>query len=483
MRQAIAPSDAAAELLRRRAARKSLGAYIEYTTPGYVQSEFSCRVCAALDKFIEDVQSGLRPVLIFQAPPQHGKSEIVSRKLPAYLMGRFSSYRIAAASYSSTFADEISRDVRNNLASDSHLKLFPITEGGRKYSVNRNGEFSSPYGSGGYIGDGVGGGFTGRPADIFLIDDPIKNSQEALSPTTKEGHWNWYQSTSKTRMSANSGQIIMATSWSQDDLPGRIIAQLEGNPRLTVLRFPAINDPRESGYVPDLPLGALVPELHPLEQLLEIKAELSDYWWSAMYQQTAMTLGGNVFKEHGIRHYLPKDLPAKFEKVVISWDCTFKDTVGTDFVVGQVWGKAGVNSYLLAQVRDRMSFTRTLSEVVGLHNEWPAGREILIEDKANGPAVIDTLKSSVPGIIPIEPDGSKLARAYAITSYWEAGNIWVPHPDTESWVKDFISEISAFPASANDDQIDAMTQAIRRLYPLRKGLNISPAALLRAAAR
>ena len=408
--------------------------------------------------------------------PTHN-SEMVSRHLPAYLLGKFPDWRIAAASYSSTLADSMSLDVRRNLVSPEHLILFPLPEEKRKYSINRNGEFTSPYGKGAYIGDGVGGGFTGKPADIFIIDDPIKNAQEALSPTVKEGHWNWYQSTCKTRMSKNSGQIIMATSWAEDDLSARIIDLHRGDPRLTVLKFSAINDPGEVGYNPDLPLGPLVPELHPLEQLLELKAESSDYWWSAMYQQSPKSLGGNIFKESSIKYYLPKDLPTKFDKVIASWDCTFKDTDGTDFVVGQVWGKKGADSYLLDQIRARLSFTDTVLNVILLRDRWKATREILIEDKANGPAVIDVLKKRVPGIIPIEPDGSKIARAHAITSFWEAGNIYLPHPDIAPWIKEFVSELTAFPAGAHDDQVDAMTQAIRRLYPTFSGLNISQAAI------
>jgi len=476
----IGKKEAAAELLRRRAARTNLAEYIRYTTKCYVRSGFSNAVCAALDKFILDMQSGIRPVLILQAPPQHGKSEIVSRKLPAYLLGRFPDWRIAAASYSATLADSMSLDVRRNLISPEHLRLFPAPDVKSKYKIDRNGEFSSPNGAGSYIGDGVGGGFTGKAADCFIIDDPIKNAQEALSSTIKESHWNWYQSTSKTRMSANSGQIIMATSWSEDDLPARIASLHKGDPRLTILRFPAINEPGETGYNPELPRGPLIPELHPLSQLMEFKAELSDYWWSAMFQQSPKSLGGNVFKESGLRYYLPKDLPAKFDKVVASWDCTFKDTDGTDFVVGQVWGKSGANSYLLAQVRERMRFTKTIKAVVDMRNAWPKTREILIEDKANGPAVIDTLKSSVPGIIPIEPDGSKLARAHAITSYWEAGNVWLPHPELSPWVKDLVSELTAFPAAANDDQVDALTQALRRLYPIFNKLKISQGVLDKA---
>ena len=475
--------EAAAELLKRREARRQLAAYITYTNPKYKQSGFSAAVCAALDLFLDDVQAGRRPILVLQAPPQHGKSEIVSRKLPAYILGRFPDWRVGGASYSDELANAMAQDVRRNLADDRHRKLFPQPAEKRRYDVNRIGEFTAPGGSGGYLGVGVGAGLTGRPLDIGIIDDPVKNEKEALSPTVKEGHWNWYQSVFTTRLSENSGQIIMATSWAEDDLPGRVMSHFKGDPRLTVLRFPAINMRGEVGYNPQLPEGPLVPELHSLAKLQETKGLLSDYWWAALYQQNPRPLGGNVFKEDGVRYYLPKDLPAKFDKVLASWDCTFKDTDGTDYVVGQVWGKAGANSYLLAQVRQRMSFTKTVREVVTLREAWPRIREILIEDKANGPAVIDTLKASVPGIIPIEPDGSKLARAHAVSSYWEAGNVWLPHPDIAPWVKDLVAELTTFPASANDDQVDALTQALRRLYPLFNRLKITQEALNKAMGR
>lgn len=479
----ISKKEAAAELLRRRKARKHVAAYISFTSKKYKVSGFSDAVCAALDQFIDDMQAGKRPILVLQAPPQHGKSEIVSRKLPAYILGRFPDWRIAAASYSDELAGAMAQDVRRNLAGDEHKRLFPTAAEKRRYDVNRTGEFTAPGGAGGYLGVGVGAGLTGRPVDIGIIDDPVKNEKEALSPTTKEGHWNWYQTVFTTRLSENSGQIVMATSWAEDDLPARICTHFKGDPRLKVLRFPAINEPGEVGYNPDLPRGPLVPELKSLAFLREVKGLFSDYWWSALYQQCARSLGGNVFKEQGLRYYLPKDLPAKFDKVLASWDCTFKDHDGTDFVVGQVWAKHGANSYLLGQVRARMSFTATVKAVIELQAAHPRVREILIEDKANGPAVIDTLKASVSGIIPIEPDGSKLARAHAVTSYWEAGNVWLPHPDLFPWVKDLVSELTGFPASANDDQVDALTQALRRLYPLFNRLKIAQSALDKAMGR
>lgn len=474
--------EAARELLKRRKARKSIAAYIGYTNPKFHTSNFSEQLCAALDKFVDDVRDGKRPILVLSAPPQHGKSEVVSRKLPAYLMGRYPEFRIGGASYADSLASAMAQDVRRNLASDEHKRLFPVSTEKRQYAVNRMGEFTTPGGTGSYIGVGVGSGLTGRPLDIAIVDDATKNAEEALSPTVKEGVWNWYQSVLKTRLSENSGVIIMATRWAEDDLSGRVIAQHRGDSRLTVLNFPAINEPDYVGFNPELPRGALVPQLHPIEQLHEFKAELSDYFFSAMYQGSPKNLGGNVFQENGIRYYMPKDLPKKFDKMIMSVDAAFKDTDASDFVVAQVWGKSGAKSYLLDQTRARMSFTKTCIEVQQLKIKWPDIREVLIEDKANGPAIIDALKDTLPGIIPVEPDGSKLARAHAVTAFWEAGNVYLPHPDAATFpVKELISELTMFPAAANDDQVDALTQALRRLYPLHGRIAISNAALARAS--
>lgn len=468
----------------RRKARKHLHAYIEATNPRYKVSYFSRAVCTALDKFVQDVLDRKRPILILQAPPQHGKSEIVSRKLPAMLLGRFPDWRIGAASYSSELANGMGQDVRRNLDLDEHKVLFPASAASLgKYDLNRIGQFNAAGGAGGYIGVGIGQGLTGRSVDIGIIDDPTKNQEEALSPVTKESHWNWYQSVFTTRLSEYSGQIIMATAWAEDDLPGRIAEHFKGDERLTHLRFPGLNEEGEVGYDPALPEGALVPELHSREKLIETKGLLGDVWWSAMYQQSPKSLGGNIFKDFWIQYYElagPRALPKKFDRILTSWDCTFKDTDGTDYVVGGVWGKAGARAYLLDLVRARMSFTTTAAAIKALKKKWPQSRETLIEDKANGPAVIDFLKKTVPGLIPIEPDGSKEARAHAVSPYWEALNVFLPHPDLYPWVRPFVSEITIFPAGKNDDQVDMMTQALRRLYPAKGRLRINRAAINKA---
>ncbi|MEY0215965.1 phage terminase large subunit [Providencia rettgeri] len=451
------------EEVDREIARRSLHEFIQYINPEYITSHFSQTVCDALDRFIVKMMNGERPVIILGAPPQHGKSDIVSRYLPAYIFGKYPDLRIAGLSYGKDLASDMNRDVQRIMMSDEYAALFPLSCLNAKRVVTieveakRNSETFEIVGrKGTYISQGVGGPLTGKKVDLGIIDDPIKNSKEALSPTTKQSVWNWYVSTFKTRLSKNSGEIIMATRWATDDLSGRVI---EKNPQAEVLVFPAINDNNE----------ALVPELHPLDKLLETKAILGDYFWSAMYQQSPKPGDGQIFHEEFVKYYLPKDLPESFDEIIHSWDMTFKDSDGTDYVVGQVWGKKGANAYLLYQIRKRMSFTETLKAVKLLVEKYPQARRKLVEDKANGPAVIDSLKSIISGLVPIEPDGSKIARAHACTAEWEAGNVWLPNKAIAPWIVETVDEITTFPFAGHDDTVDAMTQALRYLFQKKKG--------------
>ncbi len=446
---------AAIELLARRKARTNLLDFICYINPDYIVSHFAITVCRVLDEFIKDMVDGKRPVLCLGAPPQHGKSDIVSRYLPAYVFGHHPDLRIGGLSYGKDLASDMNRDVQRIMLSPDYGNIFPDSSLNPKRVVTvetmakrNNDTFEIVGKKGAYVAAGVGGPLTGKKLDLGIIDDPIKNAEEALSTTVKEGIWKWYGSTFLTRLSKNSGQIIMATRWATDDLTGRILGK---NPLAKWLAFKAIDDDGT----------ALVPELHPIDKLLETKSILSDYFWSAMYQQSPKTLGGSIFKEAGVRYYLPRDLPNKFDEVIHSWDMTFKDTDGSDYVVGQVWGKRGANKYLLHQHRERMAFTATRKAVVDMANRYPEGHRKLVEDKANGSAILDSLKDVVSGLMPINPDSSKVARAHAITAEWEAGNLWLPHPDIAPWVTAMVDELTTFPAGANDDQVDAMTQAIR----------------------
>jgi predicted phage terminase large subunit-like protein len=157
-----------------------------------------------------------------------------------------------------------------------------------------------------------------------------------------------------------------------------------------------------------------------------------------------------------------EELPKKFDEVLSSWDCAFKGTDDSDFVVGQVWGRLGADKYLLDQVRGRMNFPTTLVAFRDQAIKWPAARLKLVEDKANGPAVIDTLKHEISGIIAVNPEGGKEARANAVAPQVEAGNIYLPTRAIAPWIDGFVEEHAVFPNGLNDDQVDGTTQALLR---------------------
>ena len=153
--------------------------------------------------------------------------------------------------------------------------------------------------------------------------------------------------------------------------------------------------------------------------------------------------------------------------MIQSWDFTFKDSKGSDFVVGQVWGRVGSNKYLLDQIRGKFSFTASLAAMRSMTQRWPAATAKIVEDKANGPAIIDALRNELSGIIPMSPQGSKLARAQAAAPELEAGNYWLPQT---LWAEEFIEECAAFPNSAHDDMVDAWSQAACRFRNLTSGI-------------
>jgi predicted phage terminase large subunit-like protein len=164
---------------------------------------------------------------------------------------------------------------------------------------------------------------------------------------------------------------------------------------------------------------------------------------------------------------LPVELPSAFEQVVQSWDMAFKGGSENDYVAGHVWARTGANAYLMMRDHGHRTFPETLDAVRNVTEIYPCP-EKLVEDTANGPAVIDTLKNEIPGIIPVPPAGGKWSRVAAISGYVEAGNVFLPNPDLFPWVWEFLAELAAGAAAKHDDDTDAMSQALKRLYDSSK---------------
>jgi predicted phage terminase large subunit-like protein len=470
-------------LLRAEKARRSFASFVTYTWPHYLMGGVHELICRELDAVLEAVAASASPRLMITMPPRHGKSELTSRRFPAYAFGRHPDSSIISTSYSADLSSRMNRDVQRIMDDYLYQEIFPaVTLSGRNIrtvasgNYLRNSDIFEIVGHGGsYRSSGVGGGITGMGGDIIIIDDPTKDRAEADSPTIRAKVWDWYTSTLYTRLAPGGGILLIQTRWHMDDLAGRLLeAERAGEGDIwRCVNFPAVADRDEQYRAAG---EALHPERYPLERLLAVKRTIGSRDWEALYQQKPAPDGGAVFRKEWLRYWLPKDLPQRFDKLLISWDMTFKDSEDSDYVVGQVWGRDGARHFLLDQVRGRMGFTATLQAFCKLADKWPQALEKLVEDKANGPAVIDSLKNRVSGVIPIEPEGGKTARAHAVTPLFEAGNVYIPHPQACAWASDYESELLQFPASAHDDQVDATTQALRR-FVVRAPMRINPGIL------
>ena len=477
--QALAILDAA----NRELARKSFLDFITYTKPNYKTNWHHSAICQEAEALI----TGETTRLILCAPPRHGKSEIISRRFPAYLLGKDPDAEIIACSHNSDLASSINRDVQRIIDSPEYVRLFPETRLFGKnvrtlaegtYLRNSN-VFEVVNHNGSYKAAGIRVGITGFGSDYAIVDDPFRSREEANSEKEREKVWEWFTSSLYTRLSPNARIIIIMTRWHEDDLAGRLIAQMnnEGGEPWRVVSFPAFaetssafkhdSDDRTEG-VP-LWLGRFGNK-----ELSRIKAVLGSYEWSALYQQRPSPAEGAIFLREWWRQYneKPQQLGDDMEEIVMSWDLSFKDAKDSDYVVGQVWGRLKADRYLLDQVRARMDFPATLKAVWALKSRWPEARKIYIEDAANGPAVIASLKREIQGLIPVNPEGGKVARANAVTGQIESGNVYLPPPVCAPWIGDFIEECSAFPNGAHDDQVDAMTQALNKLADNRGDVQV-----------
>lgn len=453
----------------RRSAQKSLKDFIIYLDKSYLMGWVHKEICETLDNFLKDLIEGKRPRLIITMPPRSGKSEIVSRRFPAYFLGKYPDLSIISVSYSASLAEDFSRDVQRIIDSDEYKKIFPNTKLSDKKDKNykRTSDFFEIVDHKGvYCSAGVGGSITGKGCDILIIDDPIKNRQEANSETVRKKIYDWYSSTAYTRLSPIGGVIMMCTRWHLDDLIGKVLSDKNQKP-FHVISYPAIAEHDE----PHRKQGeALHPERFSLEILNEIKSTLSTADWLSLYQQKPVPEGGAIFETSKIRYYDESSEPKRFDQIVGSWDMTFKENKTSDFVVGQLWGRKGAEFYLLDMVRDRMDFVKTLKVFINFANKHKNCNCWLVEDKANGTAIISTLKKYISGIIPITPKESKQERAYAITPYLEAGNIFFPK--NQNFTKDLEEEMLQFPAGAHDDTVDSMTQALN-YFRMKKRVQMS----------
>lgn len=445
-----------AELASRELARRSYADYLALTTPGWKNTRLSRFLADTVQQFIETRTGNAYDILVVECPPQHGKSMSLTEAFPSWYLGKYPTNRVIEASYNEETAERFSRRNKEKIINYGGA-LFGIGIG----DINRATEFELNNHQGRMISRGIMSGITGNPANLLLIDDPIKNRVEADSPTTRSRIWDEWQNSLKSRLAAGAKVVLIMTPWHEDDLAARI---LRSEHNATLLRLPV--EAEEGDPMGRAPGEPLCPELgKDAEWLRDFKnAYVRDpdggaRAWAALYQCSPRVEEGNLLRRDWWQYYREDSLP-KLGTEVISVDAAFKDKDSNDFVAISVWGKRGNDYYCRYMMNQHLNFLATIQAIRAVRMLYPGARAALIEDKANGSAIINVLQQEM-FCIPVNPRGGKVARVNSISAAIESGHVHLPIG--APWVNDFVDQCAAFPNAAHDDMVDSMSQALSYL--------------------
>lgn len=464
---------------------------VEPATP-YVHGWHIDAICGHL----EAATFGQIRNLIINIPPRCMKSLLVCVFWPTWVWTFRPESRWVFASYSDRLTIRDSLKCRRIIDSPWYQRNF-----GHVFRLagdqNQKARFENNK-TGHRLAVGVGGGALGEGGDFLVGDDLLKASESYSAPVRETTNTFWDETMSTRGNDPNTVvKVVIMQRLHEQDPTGYLLEKMKtGGQHYEYLCLPmeyeetdrvtsiGWRDPRTE------PGQLLWPERFGKEAVADLKAGLGSYGTAGQLQQRPSPAEGGIFKRHQWRYWKPTGidlppvavkladgsimeieavtLPGKFDEMLQSWDCSFKDTKTSDFVAGQVYGRVGANKYLLDYYKKRTDITGTMSAIEAWDKQYPKAITKLIEDKANGSAVIQILGRKVAGLIPVEPEGGKISRAYAAQPEVEAGNYYLPHPALKAWVSEFIESCAGFPNAAHDDDVDAFTQAAIRMS-LRAG--------------
>jgi predicted phage terminase large subunit-like protein len=392
--------------------------------------------------------------VIINLPPRHGKSDFISMYTPAWFLGMNPDKRVILTSYEADFAAQWGRKARSLIEDFGQFFPEPIRVNPDSSAANRWDILGH---TGGMQTAGIGGPLTGKGAHLAIIDDPIKNAEEAMSSTIREKHWDWYKSTLYSRLEPGGSILIPMTRWNEDDLAGRLIAEMqqEGGEQWTVISLPAVAEDddllgRQVGQ-------ALWPERYDEVALARIKGTTQAYWFASLYQQRPAPLEGGMFKKKWFE--IVKSCPTDCY-CLRYWDLAATED-GGDWTVGLKIGvRAGV-FYIIDVQRDRLSSKD--SEALVKQTAQIDGGEVPIEMEqepgSSGKRVIDHFARIVlPGYAfeGVPSTGDKTVRAMAVMAAAERGDVKIVRG---GWNSAFLDELAMFPNGKHDDQVDALSGA------------------------
>ncbi len=482
---------------RRRAAIRSLSEFVRQAWP-LIEPGIPLRWNWHIDaicQHLEAVTDGRIRHLLINIPPGHMKSLLVSVFWPAWVWIRWPEKRGIFSSYAHDLAVRDSLRCRDIIDSPWYQENFvrgewtvspegelAVEEGWSLSEDQNRKDYFSNTKKGFRICTSVGGKGTGFRGDWIVVDDPL-NASDAYSKAAREEAIRWWDQTMSSRLNdpAVGAKVIIMQRLHEEDLAGHVLRKggydhlclaSEFEPKHAATTSIGWRDPRKE------PGELLFPSFFTPAVLAQAKKDLGADAYAGQHGQRPAPPEGIIFKRSWWKRwrkpgdFVPEGtearlLPAAFDDMLISVDAAFKDTDGSDNVAMGVWGRLGPDRFLIDQACRRMNFTETIHQLLDLINAYPKARTRLIEGKANGPAVISVLKKKVTGLIEIEPEGGKEARAHAVSPDVEAGNVYVPMH--APWVHEYLEELCAFPKAMHDDQVDQTTQALLRFAKGRSG--------------
>ena len=463
--QQVSPQNAIAELQARRAARSSLLDFTRYTFPDYDANWHHELICKYLDMWVK----GEITRLIINTPPRHGKSELVSRRLPAYILGKYPNAKFMSASYAASLSQSFNRDVQRIIDSAAYKCVFPDTTlfGSNVRTLSRgtylrNSSIFEIVGyEGQYINAGVGGGLTGFGFDFGGVDDPFKDAKEANSETIRKSKHDWWDSVFWTRQAPGAGILLTNTRWHMDDTAGHLISRMETGDGdvYVVINLPAIMEDLDNKH-PDDPrdLGeALWPDRYPLEFLQKTRAN-NEFAFSALYQQKPIAYGQSMFKVDKLKANTLDEAPVMIEAVRF-YDLAVTQKKHSDYTAGVKLGKTLDNRIIILDMyRAQKVMPETEKSIIA--NAIADGKSVRIrlEGEKAGIVQLDYLvrRDELQGFtIDKEPPvGSKEARAGGFATQLNNGQVYIMRGN---WNQALFDELEAFPLGAHDDQVDALS--------------------------
>lgn len=396
--------------------------------------------------------------LIITLPPRSLKSIAVSVAFPAFVLGKDSTQRIVCVSYSQELANRHARDCRAVMVSDFYRRIFPRTRLDR--DKNTQAEFTTTR-RGFRMATSVGGTLTGLGGKIIVLDD-VHKPEEALSDTQRNAVNDWFRNTLLSRLDDKGNDVIIIVQQRvhEQDLVGILLEQ--GG--WSHLDLPAIAEERQV-----IPLGrhlvhvrevgdVLHPEREPYEVLMELKAMMGSYAFSAQYQQSPAPLGGGIVQVGWFQTYAEPPERRDGDLIVQSWDTASKADQINDYSVCITCLIHNNAFYLLHVLRKRLEYPDLRKCVVEQKLAFRAD-EVLIEDKGSGTQLIQELRDKGSYPRAITPEGDKVIRMMTQTAPIEAGRFYIPQ--SAPWLADFLDELAKFPASRYDDQVDSLSQFLK----------------------